>query len=123
MAQVAESTITRKLSVSNAFWFTVYASLTGFCLYTCVYAFRKTFTAATFEDLAYWGISYKVWLITFQVVGYGLAKFAGIRIISELQAHARAKGILLMVVIATISWLFFALVPAPYNLIFLFTNG
>ncbi|MEX2231380.1 MAG: DUF5690 family protein, partial [Cyclobacteriaceae bacterium] len=84
---------------------------------------RKTFTAATFEGLSYFGISYKVWLITFQVVGYGLAKFAGIKIISELKANARAMGILLMVTIAGLSWFFFAIVPPPYNLIFLFTNG
>jgi hypothetical protein len=123
MALTAESLITRKLNFSNGFWFTIYASVTAFCLYTCVYAFRKTFTAATFEGQFYWGISYKVWLITFQVVGYGLAKFAGIKIISELKADARAMGILLMVIIAGISWLFFAIVPPPYNLIFLFTNG
>lgn len=123
MGLSARSALTKKLQVTNGFWFTVYAAITGFCLYTCVYAFRKTFTAATFEGLVYWGISYKVWLITFQVVGYGLAKFAGIKIISELQAGARARGILLMVGIAGVSWLFFAIVPAPYNLIFLFTNG
>lgn len=119
----AESVITRKLRNTNAFWFTAYAGLAGFCLYTCIYALRKTFTTGTFEDLDFLGISYKVWLITFQVVGYGVAKFAGIRIIAELKAASRARGILIMVVIATLSWLFFAIVPPPYNLIFLFTNG
>lgn len=123
MALSAESVITRKLRAANGIWFTLYASLTAFCLYTCVYAFRKTFTVATFDGLAYWGISYKVWLITFQVVGYGLAKFAGIKIISELQANARASGILLMSTIAGLAWFFFAVVPPPYNLIFLFANG
>ncbi len=118
-----ESFITRNLRNTSSFWFTVYASLTGFCLYTSVYAFRKTFTAATFDELVYWGISYKIWLITFQVVGYGCAKFVGIKLISELRASARARGILIMVAISTISWLFFALVPPPYNLVFLFTNG
>jgi hypothetical protein len=73
--------------------------------------------------MAYWGISYKVWLVTFQIVGYGLSKFIGIKVISELKAHSRSLGILLMVSIAGISWLFFALVPPPYNMIFLFTNG
>ena len=32
-------------------------------------------------------------------------------------------GIVLMVFIAGISWLFFAIVPPPYNIVFLFTNG
>ena len=112
-----------KLKRANTFWFTLYASITAFCLYTCIYAFRKTFSAATFEGIYYAGISYKSWLVIFQVVGYGVAKFYGIKFISELKPHFRTTGILLMVSIAGISWLFFALVPRPYNMIFLFTNG
>ncbi len=119
----AEHPLTRWLRQLHPVGFTLYASLTAFCLYTCVYAFRKTFAAATFEGLAYAGISYKVWLVTFQVLGYALSKFIGIRVISELRAGARSVGILIMVIIAGASWLLFALVPAPYNVIFLFTNG
>jgi Family of unknown function (DUF5690) len=92
-------------------------------LYTCVYAFRKTFSVATFEEIAFWGISYKVLLVIFQVVGYACSKFVGIKIIAELKSASRANGILLMISIAGCSWLFFAVTPAPYNLIFLFTNG
>jgi hypothetical protein len=64
-----------------------------------------------------------VWLITFQVLGYGTAKFFGIKFIAELKAQSRTSGILLMVSIAALSWLLFALVPQPYNIIFLFMNG
>ncbi|HEY3403625.1 MAG TPA: DUF5690 family protein [Ohtaekwangia sp.] len=119
----AEHSLTRWLKNSHAIWFTLYASLTAFCLYTCVYAFRKTFAAATFEGLVFAGISYKGWLVVSQVMGYGLSKFIGIKVISELKAHARSGGILLMVAIAGVSWLLFAIVPAPYNIVFLFTNG
>ncbi len=115
--------VTAWLQRTHGIWFTLYASLAAFCLYTCVYAFRKTFAAATFEGLIFAGISYKVWLVTFQVIGYALSKFIGIKIISELKAHSRAFGILLMVSIAGVSWLLFALVPAPYNIVFLFFNG
>lgn len=118
-----EHAITRWLRTAHPFWFTLYASLAAFLLYTCVYIFRKTFSVATFEGLYYWGISYKVWLVTFQVVGYSLSKFIGIKVVSELKAHARTKGIFIMVAVAGTSWLLFALTPAPYNLIFLFTNG
>jgi len=118
-----ESAITNWLKNTNGFLFSLYATLTAFCLYTCVYAFRKTYSAATFEGLRYAGIDYKVWLVTFQVVGYALSKFIGIKVISELKAHSRSFGILLMVSIAGISWLLFGLVPAPYNMIFLFSNG
>src|SRR5688572_28604056 len=115
--------ITQKLSQANKLWFSVYATLVAFCLYTCIFAFRKTFTVGTFEGLSYLGVSYKVWLIIAQVIGYGLAKFIGIKVISELPAFQRAKGIVIMVFIAGISWLFFAITPAPYNIFFLFTNG
>ncbi len=118
-----ESRITVWLKQANGFLFALYATLAAFCLYTCVYAFRKTFAVATFEGLTYWGVSYKVWLVTFQVVGYALSKFIGIKVISELKAHSRSFGILLMVAIAGVSWFLFAVVPAPYNMIFLFTNG
>ena len=117
------SLINSWLKQTHGIWFTIYASLAAFCLYTCVYAFRKTFAAATFEGLFFAGISYKVWLVTFQVIGYALSKFIGIKVISELKAHSRAFGILLMAGIAGVAWLLFALVPAPYNIVFLFLNG
>jgi hypothetical protein len=115
--------ISNKLKTTNSVWFTIYASVTAFCLYTCIYAFRKTYSVATFEGLVYWNVSYKVWLVIFQVFGYGLSKFIGIKVIAELKAHSRATGILLMIGIAGVSWLLFAIVPRPYNIIFLFTNG
>lgn len=92
-------------------------------LYTCVYGFRKTFAVATFDGVAYLGISYKVWLVVFQVIGYAMSKFIGIKVVSELKSNARAKGILIFSLIAVVSWLLFAIVPAPYNIIFLLTNG
>jgi len=115
--------ITRWLEITPTVWFTIYASFCAFALYTCVYAFRKTFAVATFSGHTFAGFDYKVWLVTFQVMGYALAKFIGIKVISELKAHSRGFGILLMVAIAGVSWLLFALVPAPYNIAFLFTNG
>jgi hypothetical protein len=95
----------------------------AFSLYTCIYAFRKAFPVATFDNMSYLGVSYKVWLVTFQVVGYALSKFAGIKIISELKPKSRSIGILTMASIAGVAWLCFAIVPPPYNIIFLFING
>jgi Family of unknown function (DUF5690) len=120
---VRKNSITKWLENANGFWFSLYAAGSAFCLYTCVYAFRKTFPVATFEGLTFGGMHYKDWLVISQILGYGLSKFIGIKVISELQARSRSAGILLMVAIAGISWLFFAIVPPPYNIIFLFTNG
>src|SRR6187551_3726857 len=123
MVSTHKSPITTWLENTNAFWFALYTTVMVFSLYTSVFAFRKTFAVATFEGIEYLGISYKVWLVTFQVIGYAAAKFVGIKVISELKAASRAVGILVTVAVAGLSWMLFALVPAPYNIIFLFTNG
>ncbi len=118
-----EHRITQWLRTTNGFWFSLYAAGSAFCLYTCIFALRKTFGVATYDGLVLWDVSYKVWMVIFQVIGYMLSKFIGIKVVSELGAHSRAKGILLMVSIASISWLLFAIIPYPYNLGALFFNG
>ncbi len=117
------NSLTDSLRRAHPVLFTLFTALSAFCFYTCVYAFRKTFAAATFSGLEFVGITYKVWLVTFQVIGYALSKFIGIKVISELRAQARSLGILWMVGIAGLSWFLFATTPAPYNIIFLLTNG
>lgn len=120
---LSEHPITAWLKRTNGFQFALYASVVSFCLYTCIFALRKTFGVAMYEGLAYWGVDFKIWMVTFQVMGYMISKFAGIKVVSEMKSMYRTRGILLMVSIATISWFFFGITPAPYNLIFLFFNG
>ncbi len=115
--------ITRWLQITNGFCFSLYTAFSAFSLYTCIFALRKTFGVATYENMNVGGVDFKVWMVIFQVLGYMLSKFIGIKVVSELGAHERLKGILLMVSIASLSWLFFAITPMPYNLIFLFFNG
>ncbi len=118
-----EHPITSWLNRTSTFNFTLYASVTSFCLYTCIFALRKTFGVATYQGTSYWGVDFKGWMVISQVIGYLISKFIGIKIVSELQSKYRTKGILLMVSIASLAWLLFAITPAPYNLIFLFMNG
>lgn len=118
-----EHTLTRWLSKTNGFWFSFYAAGASFCLYTCIFSLRKTFGVATYEGFSFAGVDFKVWMVISQVIGYMLSKFIGIKVVSELGAHRRAKGILLMVSIASLAWLGFAITPLPYNLVFLFLNG
>jgi MFS family permease len=122
-ALATEHPITAWLKRTSLLNFTLYASIASFCLYTCIFSLRKTFGVATYQGLEYGGIDYKIWMVTFQVIGYMISKFIGIKIVSEMKSKYRTKGILLMVSIATVSWLLFAITPKPYNLIFLFTNG
>jgi MFS family permease len=101
----------------------IIAALSAFCVYTCMYAFRKPFTAANYDGIRFLSIDYKIWLVVAQTVGYTLSKFYGIRFIAELGRKNRASIILLFIALAWLSLLFFALVPAPYNIIFLLLNG
>jgi MFS family permease len=101
----------------------VFASLSAFLTYSCMYAFRKTFTAATFDDLFFLGVHYKIWLITSQLIGYTLSKFIGIRFVSEMKPQYRAKYILLVIGIAQLALLLFAVTPRPWNIVWMFFNG
>ncbi|KAF2080155.1 hypothetical protein DMA14_17025 [Flavobacterium sharifuzzamanii] len=88
-----------------------------------MYAFRKPFTAATFDSMSFWGIDYKILLILAQVIGYTFSKFLGIKIISELKPSKRILYLISFITISELALLGFALVPAPYNILFLFING
>ena len=101
----------------------LYAAIVVFLAYTMIFGYRKTFTVATFDGLTIAGYSYKTILVISQMLGYLLAKFYGIKYISELKRTGRGKIILILTGISWLSWLLFALVPMPYNIAFLFVNG
>ena len=101
----------------------IYAAIVVFLAYTMIFGFRKSFTVATFDGIMIAGYSYKTILVICQVLGYMLAKFYGVKYIAELKRTGRGSIILLLTGISWLSWLGFALVPAPYNIIFLFING
>ncbi|QTD36302.1 hypothetical protein JL193_09000 [Polaribacter batillariae] len=103
--------------------FLIQASLAAFGTYFCMYAFRKPFTVATFQDLAFWGINYKILLIIAQVIGYTLSKFIGIKVIAEMKSNKRIFFLIGFILFAELALLGFAIVPAPYNILFLFLNG
>ncbi len=99
------------------------AAVSAFCVYTCMYAFRKPFTAATYTEDALWGIDYKIWLVIAQTIGYTCSKFFGIGFIGGLQQDKRAWTIIKLISIAWVALLLFAVVPAAVNIVFLLING
>ena len=103
--------------------FLLYGAFASFGTYFCMYAFRKPFTVATFEDLSFAGVDYKIILIIAQVLGYMLSKFIGIKVISELQPNKRIYYLLGLILAAEASLLLFAITPSPYNIVFMFLNG
>lgn len=113
------------LARANPVAFVLFAGLAGFSAYFSMYAFRKPFTAATFEDVAGWNfaLDYKIALVLAQVVGYALSKLAGVKVISETRPERRAAAILTLIGVSWIALVLFAVVPAPWNVAALFLNG
>ena len=94
-----------------------------FITYLSMYAFRKPFTAAQYNNIMLWGVDYKILLIITQLIGYTISKYFGIKIISELSANKRTITLITLMAVSWVSLLFFGIVPAPYNLPFIFLNG
>lgn len=101
----------------------VLAAVAAFGAYTSMYAFRKAFAAGTYPGQQFLHVDYKVWLVIAQIVGYTLSKFYGIRFIAEVKSAKRGLTILVLISVSWLALLGFALVPAPYNIAFLFING
>ncbi|WP_312287039.1 DUF5690 family protein [Chryseobacterium gleum] len=102
---------------------TLKAAFAAFGVYFCMYGFRKPFTVASFEGLSYFGVDYKILIIIAQAVGYFISKFIGIKFISELKPQKRITYLFTFIAIAELALLGFAVVPAPYNILFMLING
>lgn len=98
-------------------------AIVAFLAYTSVYAYRKPFTVATYDNLVFVGIKYQTLLIICQGLGYMLSKFFGIRFIAEMGRYGRWKTSAILIGAAWLSLGIFALLPAPWGLICLFVNG
>jgi len=105
--------------------FTFVAGLAGFCAYFSMYAFRKPFTAATFDVVPGWhfALDYKIALVIAQAAGYALSKLIGVKVISEISPARRGIAILGLIGAAWLALIAFAVVPAPWNIAALFLNG
>ncbi len=95
----------------------------AFCAYFCMYAFRKPFTAATFEDSEMFGLGLKTVLVLSQLLGYTLSKFIGIKVVSEMRNEYRAVAIIGLIALAEIALVGFAFMPVPLKVVMIFLNG
>ncbi len=91
--------------------------------YSLVYALRKPYTAASFDGFTIFGTDYKVAVTTIQILGYLIAKFFGIKIISELKRENRFRFFLYSAILAEVSLIAFGLLSVPYNVIAMLVNG
>lgn len=98
----------------------------GFGTYFSMYAFRKPFTAARFEDadLVWGSIDFKIAIIVAQVLGYALSKFIGIKVIAELRARQRFALLLGLMGAAWLALAGFGMAGgSAWSLLWLFLNG
>ncbi len=103
--------------------FALYGGLMAFGAYFAMYAFRKPFTVASFAQSGHYWIQYKIALVITQVLGYALAKVAGVKFVSETPPERRALYILLLIGASELALVGFALVPPPWNIGFMLMNG
>jgi hypothetical protein len=118
------NSITKWLAGANGLVLSLYAIIAAFSTYSCMYAFRKPFSAASYEGIDdLWGLSFKSAIVIAQVLGYTLSKFIGIKVVSEMGRNSRGLAILALIGVAEIALLGFAVVPVKLKWIFLFLNG
>ena len=113
---------TSKRGVSDLL-FILWAGGAALLSYSLVYALRKPFTAAAFDDYEVFGMDYKVIVTIVQLIGYALSKCLGIKLISELKHKNRLKFILGSIISAELSLVLFGLLPTPFNIGAMFFNG
>jgi hypothetical protein len=109
--------------VGREVYWAVWAVVAAFGTYFCMYAFRKPFTAAGFEDLTAFGRDLKPVLVASQLGGYMLSKFIGIKVIAEMPHKRRARSILALIAAAEAALILFGIIPPPWNAACLFLNG
>lgn len=113
-----------KLEQSSGTVLTIYAIVTAFTVYSCMYMFRKAFAATGYVDAPeMFGLKFKDFLVISQIIGYALSKFVGIKVVSEMGKNNRGKAIVGIIGLAWLSLLGFALAPVEYKFIFMFFNG
>jgi hypothetical protein len=86
-------------------------------------SFRQGFTSAEFEGVQIFSYSYKPMIVTFQLVGYAISKFYGIKFCSELKANRRWFWMIILHSASLFFLILFGLIPPPYNAFFIFFNG
>ncbi len=110
-------------SSSRGSHFAVWCIVAAFGAYFCMYGIRKPFTSTSYNGMTAFGMDLKSALVIFQVSGYMLSKFIGIKVISEMPPRKRVRGILMLTSIALACLFGFAVAPTPISVIFLFGNG
>ncbi|MBN1908164.1 MAG: hypothetical protein JW818_00360 [Pirellulales bacterium] len=119
----APSRLSRWLESAPEPVFVTVAITAAFSAYFCTYAFRKPFSAVPYKGLTLWGIDLKAVLVIGQLIGYTLAKYAGIKLCSEVTRRYRAAVLIGVILLAEAALVLFAVVPVEWKVAAIFLNG
>lgn len=101
----------------------LFLMIAAFVSYTGMYAIRKSFLAAQFKDQLLYGYDYKTILVLSQVFGYMIAKFIGIKIVSEAKGKRTQWLLLGLVSMGLFFLLLLAVLPLELRPVAMFFNG
>ena len=99
--------------------------IAAFFAYFCMYAFRKPFSAATYEGLQFFGtnVDLKTAFVIFQIIGYASSKYLGIKVCPEVTRGKRAMMLVGLILAAELSLVLFAVLPNNLKVVAIFFNG
>ncbi|OOQ56673.1 hypothetical protein BC343_19050 [Mucilaginibacter pedocola] len=97
--------------------------MAAFGTYFCMYGYRKPYTSASFIDAGLFGLSFKFGMVIAQTLGYVLAKWIGIKFVSEIKPARRISAIIALIGFAELMLLLFGIASRPWNLLFMLLNG
>ena len=116
MRSADTNTIPRTMSL-------LFAAAAAFGTYFCMYAFRRPFTAGTYDGQTTLGVDFKAAAILAQLAGYTLSKFVGIKVVSEIRREHCASAIVGLMLVAETALVGFAVVPLAGKVAVMFVNG
>ncbi len=117
--------VTRYLERAPAPIFILYAIVTAFATYFCMYAFRKPFAAAKFQGELFLGstVELKTAIVISQIIGYTVSKYIGIKVCSEVSAGRRALTLVGLIFWAELALILYGILPNQLKVVAIFLNG
>jgi phosphonate degradation associated HDIG domain protein len=105
--------------------FIAHAIFAAFGTYFCMYAFRRPFAAAQFDGQHFLGgdIALKTAFVVSQILGYTASKYIGIKVCPEVRPDRRAGMLILLILLAEVSLILFAVLPRDLKVVAMFCNG
>jgi len=117
--------IKARLAASPATLLPMWAITMSFTTYFCMYAFRKPFSAATYEGAKAFDsdMDIKTAFVISQIIGYCISKYLGTKYCAEVKRNQRLWFLLGAITFAEFALLLFAVLPPQLKIAAIFLNG